>query len=89
MTLRAFGEMFDEIEEVIENYASASITSTEQKYLSNIQSLLKTIGAKPGACKGCGTPVWWVTTKNGKSAPFTSEALNHFADCPKAASFRK
>lgn len=37
-------------------------------------------------CGGCQRER--VTTKNGKSAPFTADGLNHFADCPKADRFR-
>ncbi len=55
----------------------------------NIERLYKTLGAQSGSCKACDAPIWWVTTKNGKSAPFTAEGLNHFADCPKAEQFRK
>lgn len=30
-----------------------------------------------------------VTHANGKAAPYTEEALNHFADCPDAEGFRR
>ena len=46
-------------------------------------------GDKKSACKGCGAPVWWLMTKRAKRAPYTENALNHFADCPKADTFRK
>ena len=59
------------------------------KLLSNIQHLYKTIGAQSGTCKDCGQPIWWVTTQNDKSAPFTARGLNHFADCCKADRFRR
>jgi len=58
------------------------------KILQNIYLLLNQIG-DPGLCKGCGKQIWWVTYKSGKKAPITMEALNHFADCPKAKDFKK
>lgn len=61
----------------------------EQIFRKNIQSLFQTIGADRGACKSCGATIHWVLTKNGKRAPFTAEALNHFADCPNAQQHRK
>lgn len=65
-------------------------TLTEQRVAwleSNIRLLLNTIS--DGAnCKGCDAPIWWVPTKKGKRAPFTSEGLNHFADCPAKDRFR-
>ncbi len=55
---------------------------------SNVRALLDVIGGK-SQCRACGADIWFVKTKNGKSAPYTAEALSHFADCPKAESFRK
>ena len=54
----------------------------------NIARLLDQVG-DPGKCRGCQRDIWWVVHKNGKKAPYTRRGLNHFADCPKAASFRK
>lgn len=56
--------------------------------LANIYRLLHQIGDRAN-CAGCGKEIWWVTHKNGKAAPYTSEGLNHFADCPKAKDFKK
>jgi len=63
------------------------ITETEQLQ-KNIMSLLLQIGDM-GTCKGCGAPIYWVTHKNGKKAPYTTEGLNHFIDCPSANRFKK
>lgn len=54
----------------------------------NIGTLLHQIGEK-GNCRGCGREIWWVRHKNGKKAPYTSEGLNHFADCPVGDRFKK
>jgi len=56
---------------------------------SNVERLLNLVGTKT-ECKGCGADMWWVKhEKTGKTAPYNSEALNHFADCPKAGRFKK
>lgn len=60
----------------------------EEWLKSNIVKLLNQVG-QPGKCSGCGKKIWWVTHLNGNTAPYTEEGLNHFADCPKAQSFRK
>ena len=59
----------------------------EQDLAANIKRLLDQIGDK-GTCRGCNAEIWWVVHKNGKRAPYTATGLNHFADCPKAQSFR-
>lgn len=58
------------------------------KLVSNIYKLLDQVGDR-GVCKGCGKQIWWVVHKSGSKAPYTMEALNHFADCPKADRFKK
>lgn len=56
----------------------------------NIIRLLRNIGASEGQCKGCGLDIWWLKmAKSGKLAPITQQALNHFANCPKAKDFKK
>lgn len=50
-------------------------------------ALLKNVG-DPGQCRGCQSPIFWVTHRNGKKAPYTPAGLNHFADCPAAGDFR-
>lgn len=57
--------------------------------LSNIKKLLDAAG-EVGACKGCGKTIWWIRHRtSGKPAPYTEEGLNHFADCPQRAQFKK
>ncbi len=50
--------------------------------------LLRNVG-QLGTCKGCNAPVVWVTHRNGKHVPYTTEGLNHFIDCPARAEFKK
>ncbi len=54
----------------------------------NITNLFKQIG-EPSQCRGCGAEIYWVVHRSGKRAPYTPLGLNHFADCPAAASFKK
>ena len=56
--------------------------------LRNVERLLNQIGNQ-AKCRGCGRDIWWITHANGKKAPYTFEALNHFADCPNAKDFKK
>lgn len=59
-----------------------------QAVVKNVSGLLKQLGT-PSRCKGCNAAIWWVVHSNGKRVPYTGVGLNHFADCPKAARFRK
>lgn len=52
-----------------------------------VRVALEHLGA-PARCRGCNREIWWVTHANGKRAPYTEEALNHFIDCPERDSFR-
>lgn len=54
---------------------------------ATIKKLLAQVGEE-ARCRGCQTPIWWVTHRNGRLAPYTAAGLNHFADCPRAADFR-
>lgn len=54
----------------------------------NLDALLRQVG-EPGTCRGCAAPIYWVVHLNGKRAPYTPEGLNHFADCPAQAQFRR
>lgn len=40
-----------------------------------IPKLYAAIGATKGKCKACDRTIWWVTTKNGKNAPYTAEGF--------------
>ena len=61
---------------------------TVEDLRSNLLRLLNAVGDR-GFCKGCGAAIYWVQHKNGKKAPYTQDALNHFADCPKAKDFKR
>lgn len=54
----------------------------------NVTALLRNVG-DAGTCRGCGAPIYWITHKNGKKAPYTGTGLNHFADCPKSKDFKR
>lgn len=78
----ALAEKFDELED--------EKLKTWTWYEKNIIQLLRNLGFKESQCKGCGLDIWWAPmAKSGKLAPITQQALNHFADCPKARDFKK
>lgn len=67
----------------------AELMGTIVQLKVNIGQLLRQVG-DPGTCKGCQAPIFWVTHKrNLKPTPYTPEGLNHFADCPAAARFKR
>jgi len=53
-----------------------------------VMKLLGWIAEEQRACRRCGAQIWMVRHQNGKVAPYTDEARNHFIDCPNAAEFR-
>jgi len=56
---------------------------------SNIAILYQRMNLKKGNCKACNKEIWWVYyPTSDKWSPHTDEALNHFADCPRAEEFR-
>ena len=66
------------------------MTEDENKIIylcQNIERLFGLIGSK-AACRGCGREICWIKHSNGKKAPYTFEALNHFIDCPNAKDFK-
>lgn len=63
------------------------MNESENKIRSNVIHLLNQIGDE-SRCKKCNMTIYWVTHKNGKKTPYTSEGLNHFVDCPFAREFR-
>jgi hypothetical protein len=50
--------------------------------------LVANIGER-GTCKGCLRDIVWITHKNGVSAPYDLDGVNHFATCPKSNQFKK
>ncbi len=56
--------------------------------LSNIAALMLRIGTID-RCSKCGETIYWLKHLTGKSAPYTSAGLIHFANCPFADEFRK
>lgn len=40
-------------------------------------------------CKACGTMLYFIEHANGKVAPYTADAVNHFTNCPEAKRFRR
>lgn len=57
------------------------------KLRQNIASLFCLIG-KQDTCKACHAPIWFVLHRNGKWAPYTADAVNHFVTCPHAQRFK-
>jgi len=47
----------------------------------NVRRLLEAVGTQ-GACEGCGAKIFWVMHKNGRRAPYTFMAANHYRECP-------
>lgn len=54
-----------------------------------IKKRLRKLGVKTTGCKRCGKEIFFLTTKNEKSAPITLTLINHFADCKFAKDFKK
>ena len=61
---------------------------TDPKLADNLIRLLDAITERT-SCKGCGRTIWFVRLKSGKLAPYTVDGINHFADCPAAAQFKR
>jgi hypothetical protein len=40
-------------------------------------------------CKACGVTLYFIEHASGKIAPYTADAVNHFANCPEAKQFRR
>jgi len=64
-----------------------------EKSAHNLSNLMKLIG-NPGVCgnenrKGCGQPIWWITTKTRTPAPLNPDGTPHFATCPNALEFKR
>jgi len=57
---------------------------TPEQKMSN---LLKLIG-NASQCKGCQSPMWWVTTKTGKAMPLNQDGTPHWEKCPSVRQFK-
>jgi hypothetical protein len=71
---------------------TADPENLEQAIVDEINdAVAETLGrlGKEGTCRGCGATIWWVKNAAGKSQPYSRQGISHFADCPKAAEFRK
>jgi hypothetical protein len=56
----------------------------------NVVKLLKMASGEPTTCSACGADIWFVTMiKTGKKNPIGSDGISHYANCPKADTFRK
>lgn len=57
---------------------------------ARIARMLDVVATERRPCAACGRTIWLVpTAKTGRPAPFTDNAVSHFADCPNADRFRK
>jgi hypothetical protein len=54
-----------------------------------MKALLDNVAEFSRPCKACGELLWFVRHKNGKQAPYTVDGINHFANCPEAARFKR
>lgn len=54
-----------------------------------IAAMLRIVAVEVRPCKACGRTIYMLATKNGKKAPYTDDAVNHFSDCEKAHTFKR
>ncbi|HEY6991138.1 MAG TPA: hypothetical protein VH369_22265 [Bryobacteraceae bacterium] len=54
-----------------------------------VVELLERIATSIRPCRACGVTLYFVGHTNGKLAPYTADASNHFLHCPKASEFRR
>lgn len=59
------------------------------EFSRRIRELLERTAQVRRPCKACGTDLFFVQHANGKLTPYTSDGVNHFANCPEAARFKK
>ncbi|HEY7305768.1 MAG TPA: hypothetical protein VH601_16705 [Bryobacteraceae bacterium] len=52
-------------------------------------NLLNRAAKEVRPCRACGVTLYFIEHANGKIAPYTADAVNHFANCPKAKEFRR
>ena len=53
-----------------------------------MKRLIDQIG-RQATCDGCDRVIFWITHRNGKATPYTSQGLNHFIDCPARDRFKR
>ena len=54
-----------------------------------LRRLLELTAEDSRSCKACGALLFFVRHRNGKTAPYTVDGLNHFLNCPQADQFRR
>jgi len=69
------------------------MTTTKYQLPDNVRTrigaMLTLLAREVRPCKRCGRTVYMVpTAKSGSMAPFTDDAVSHFADCPEAEHFK-
>lgn len=60
----------------------------EKELLARIEALLHAIATDERPCRRCGAHLAFVRHANGRTAPYTLDGVNHFANCPNATEFR-
>lgn len=77
-----------QIDEVLER-RQAVVCEKCDELGNNMSLLLSAIGERAG-CRGCSSPIFWVThSRTGRKAPYDANGSSHFANCPKASQFRR
>jgi hypothetical protein len=56
---------------------------------NRVLDLLKRTAKELRPCKACGIMLYFIEHSNGKVAPYTADATNHFVNCPEAKQFRR
>lgn len=55
-----------------------------------IGKMLTLVAREVRRCKRCGRTIYMLPMReSGKVAPYTDDAVSHFADCPHADEFRR
>lgn len=55
-----------------------------------VEKLLEAIAEITRSCRSCGQTLYFVRHRaSNRLAPYTREAVNHFANCPEAKQFKK
>jgi hypothetical protein len=55
-----------------------------------VEDLLEKVADITRQCRACGETIYFVRHRvSGRLAPYTREAINHFANCPGAKQFKR